>query len=125
MIGSLEDGRGKGVGVIWRDGRCQVLSPWIESGRGAVASPWAVWAQVGVRMPVWAASTEYLHFANSGNEERGPEEWVNGREVNGKKRDKKGTGFSDLRKGWRGAGGREGGRGGRVHKEMMAGGGIK
>ncbi|KAG7177715.1 Transcriptional regulator ERG-like [Homarus americanus] len=40
----------------------------VECGRGVagvVASPWAVWAQVGVRMPVWAASTEYLHLANS------------------------------------------------------------
>ena len=68
-IGSIEDGRGKGAGVIWRGGRSQALSSWIECGRGAVASPWAVWAQVGVRMPVWAASTEYLHFANSGNDE--------------------------------------------------------
>lgn len=67
VIGSVEDGRGEGAGVIWGSGRCQALSSWIECGRGAVASPWAVWAQVGVRMPVWAASTEYLHFANSGN----------------------------------------------------------
>lgn len=72
VIGREEEhGRGEGEGVIEGVRRGLAGTPWLSSGcgRGAaavVASPWAVWAQVGVRMPVWAASAEYLHFANSG-----------------------------------------------------------